>query len=101
MSGVPVSDESHGAAAPKLVPYEHRQRAASPLFDLDETLVSPAALEALAAHGMVADVVFARHASGDWGSLRSSTVRATRSRLPMVSRAFRSSRSTHSRAETG
>ena len=67
MSSVPVSGESDEAAAPKLVPYVPREHAASPLFDLGETLVSPGASAALAAHGLVADAFFARHASGDWG----------------------------------
>ena len=67
MSDVPVADDSHEVAGPKLEPYVLRERAASPLFALGETLVSPGALAALTAHGMVADVFFARHASGDWG----------------------------------
>ncbi|MEP7187811.1 MAG: methyltransferase domain-containing protein [Roseiflexaceae bacterium] len=68
MSDVPVPDELCEADTLNLVSYLLRERTASPLFDLGETLVSPRASVALATHGIVADVFFARHASGDWGA---------------------------------
>jgi SAM-dependent methyltransferase len=68
MSSSPVPDESRAADDPKLVPYVLRESAAAPLFDLGETLLSQGASVALAAYGMAADMLFARHASGDWGA---------------------------------
>jgi len=68
MSSIPVLNESRAADDPKFVPYVLREPATAPLFDLGETLLSHGASMMLAAYGMVADMFFARHASGDWGA---------------------------------
>ena len=48
-------------------------------FDLGEVVVTPAAFEALEAHGHCIDDVLARHQAGDWGDV-TDQVRAVNER---------------------
>ena len=62
----------------------------NPLFDLGQTVLTPAAIEALQQSGISVASLLCRHQSGDWGDLDAEDIAENNEALRLGSRLFSS-----------
>jgi len=68
----------------------------NPLFDLGQTVVTPAAIEALQQSGISVASLLCRHQCGDWGDLDAKDIARNNDALRLGSRLFSSYQITES-----